>query len=154
MTEKQRRRLFQLKNENKDRLFEEKVVKIKNEIYSEISDFDTYFRFASNEEILLLRSFLNKIPALTPTRPDFKLLPCSKTLDFENLKSNNTNAWLAFLCGGEGIDNIFVFGKISDIIKYYYEWEFLGPYIMFVFEDMNRFIFVDDDCEAVESCLE
>lgn len=154
MTEEQQRKLSQLKKSNKDRLYEEKVHKIKNEIYCEIPDFDNYFRFANTEEIAALHAFVNKIPALTPLRPDFNLLPYSKDLNAETLKFDNTSVWLDFLCGSEGIFDVCVLGKISDFMKYYYEWEYIAPYIMFVYEDMNRFIFVDDECEAVESCLE
>lgn len=69
MTEEQRQKLSQLKKQHKDNLYNKEVQKIKNEIYDEIPDFDNYFRFSDKEETAVLHDFVNKIPALTPTRP-------------------------------------------------------------------------------------
>ena len=93
------------------------------------------------------------VTLLTPSRPDFELLPYCDKLVFEDLNNNNSKVWLVFTSGSEGIFDISVFGKISDFMRYYYEWEFPSPEMMFVFEDMNRFIFIDDECTVFECCL-
>lgn len=153
MTEEQQKKLSRLKAKNKERLYSEEVLKIKNEIYSEIPDFDNYFRFSTDKENKMFCDFMSKIPALTPSRPDFERLPYCNKLILEDLNNNNCTAWLVFTSGSEGIFDVNLFGKISDFMRYYYEWEFLSPEVMFVFEDMNRFIFIDDECTAFESCL-
>ncbi len=147
MTEDQKKHAAELKRLQKDKRFREKIDRRKTQIMNEIPCFKEKYKFADDAENEKIKSFLSMIPSLTPLRPDFTKLSFSESISIDDCKSMNGEVWLAFLEGDEVLLKIGVLGCISDFAGDIDDWICFGSYMLFLFGDMNSFIFIDDNSE-------
>ena len=132
----------------------ERFVFEKERLISEHIDFIKYYRFADHSEADRINAFLNGLPALCYTRPDFsKFLIEWKSQNIADLlQYENEDIWICCLCGSiELINNLFSFGKMGSFVHDYENWDYISPYLFLLFNNFIDFIYIDDNGEIVKS---
>ncbi len=133
--------------ENKRRLKEERINYMKSEIMQSIENFSEKYRFADENEIRRIETFMDRLPFSLPARIDFSSLTKSELTE-------HNNVWLCFLEGSEELFSIYIYGNYKDILNDYDTWFWLSAYLLIVDEDFFRFIFIDDNFNITESCID
>lgn len=133
--------------ENKRRLKEIGINKMKSQIMQEIENFPEKYRFADGNEKKRIEIFIEKLPAVFLGRIDFSALP-------ESPVTEHGKCYLCFLEGSEEIFDTYIYGNFSDFLHDYDDFFFFSAYLLIIDEDFRRFVFIDDDFSQKESYID
>ena len=122
MDETQKQRLEYLKEKQKQIWHERVVLRQKTEFQECIPDFDKHYVFANAEQIKNVNAFLDKLPALTPTRPDFQNL-AKQEMPYANMQNEKSRVFVCFLHGMYVSFDVFCMGELQQVCK---DMEFMG----------------------------
>lgn len=133
--------------ENKRRLKEIRINKMKSQIMQEVENFPEKYRFADDNEKKRIEIFMGKLPFSLWSRIDFSLLPKSPLTEHEK-------CYLCFLEGSEEISDIYIYGNFSDFLHDYDDFFFFSAYLLIIDEDFRRFVLIDDNFNLTESYID
>lgn len=132
--------------ENKRRLKEIRINKMKSQIMQEVENFPEKYRFADDNEKKRIEIFMEKLPAFF-NKIDFSVLPESSVTEHEK-------CYLCFLEGSEEIFDIYIYGNFSDFLHDYDDFFFFSAHLLIIDEDFRRFVLIDDEFNQKESYIE
>ena len=131
--------------ENKRRLKEIRINKMKSEIIQSIENFPEKYRFADDNEKKRIEIFMEKLPF--SFHVDFSSLP-------ESPVTEHGKCYLCFLEGSEEIFDMYIYGNFSDFLRAYDDYFFFSQYLLIIDEDFWRFVFIDDEFNLKESYID
>lgn len=112
------------------------------------------YRFADDREAQEIGGFLGRLPAVTPTRPDFTRLPVEQRIcSPEELERYDTEVWLCFLSGSAELVNLFVGGHMKRFAQDLSAWRDISGYLLLIFANKADFIFIGDDGMMIKSSI-
>lgn len=149
LTEEQRARMDELRSANKKLISERNTAQEKERMAEWIENFAEKYTFADETVAEKLYSIIDEIPYGFTTRPDFNCLPDHRKVSETELRGGRV--WICFLCGTEEIFHIFVSGTLSDFLEDYDDWYFISPYLLLIYDDFNRFLYIDDNGDMTEA---
>lgn len=118
--------------------------KERKRIAENIDDFYGNYRFADETESAKIRKFLGKT--------DFSS-PAHIQISHKAETTIHNNMYLCFLCGSEELLKIYISGNHKDLMSDLDNWDLLSPYLLLIDEDFNRYIYINDNGERIESSL-
>ncbi|MDE7137418.1 MAG: hypothetical protein K2O29_03020 [Ruminococcus sp.] len=109
--------------ENKRRLKEIRINDMKSEVTASVENFSEEYRFADENEIRRIETFMDRLPFSMLAKINFSSLAKSYITE-------QNNVWLCFLDGREEILSIYIHGNYKDILNDYDTWFWLSAYLL------------------------
>ncbi|MDE5620076.1 MAG: hypothetical protein K2I80_06100 [Ruminococcus sp.] len=109
--------------ENKRRLKEIRINDMKSEVTASVENFSEEYRFADENEIRRIETFMDRLPFSMLAKINFSSLAKSYITE-------HNNVWLCFLDGREEILSIYIHGNYKDILNDYDTWFWLSAYLL------------------------
>ncbi|WP_315115755.1 hypothetical protein [uncultured Clostridium sp.] len=153
MDENMKKHLEFLKEQQKQKEREKRIAFEKERLFSENINFIQHYRFASNMEAEKINAFLDGLPAITPTRPDFSKMAIEQR--FQNIEElllyENKDIWIYCLCGSSELIDLYSYGSVRSFINDFENWCYISAYLVLLFDNLSDFIFVDDNGNIIKS---
>lgn len=145
----QKKRMQDLLNQQHARIAALETIKAKTDLRAEMPLFDVKYRYAKPEESEKIAQVLEKIPFTQPGRVDTAKLSDAKQLDAPTYQSGK--AWICFLCGNRAFFEVYVRGRVDDILRDLDTWREISPMLLLLLGDYRHLIFIDDNGSFTEA---
>ena len=123
-------------------------------IIETIPFFEEHYHFANKEDMAKVNAFITQLPVLTSVRLDLSKFPIwNEIKDLSDMQQGNEIVWICFLCGSKELIEIMPYGELGHFVIDFTAWQEISSYLLLVFDNLNDFIFIDDDGSCVRSCL-
>lgn len=153
MDENMKNHLKFLKEQQKQKERRKRTALEQERLFSNITDFIQHYRFASERESEKIKAFLYGLPCISPTRPDFSKMMIER--QFQNIEElllyENRDIWVCCICGSNELINLFSYGNVRSFINDFREWDYISPYLILLFDNLNDFIYIDDNRNIIKS---
>lgn len=144
LTDEGRARMNGLVEERRKRNREQATRRIKEQMSAEIAGFAEKYSFADSDTSERLKAFIDELP-WNKHGIDFDRLSAHRRFSTQNTDTRERMAYFCSLCGSEEIFEVFVKGRLCDLLADYDDWYFYGAYMLLVYEDLGGFVYIDDN---------
>lgn len=151
MTDEQRKQLAELTANKREFKKKAEIERIKTQMSAEIERFEQHYEFADTETTKRIIDFIDKLPFCRPACVDLEKFSTRRKCSPRELRIEDV--WICFLLGDEELFKIFVKASIADFFADFDEWAFYSPYLLLIYNDFGRFIFIDDNEKMTEVIL-
>ncbi len=152
MDEVKKQRLAYLKERQRKILHEKMILREMTKLQENIPNFDKYYVFGNVEQIENVNAFLDRLPALTPTRPDFENLE-KKEISYAELQNEKTKVFICFLHGTDALFDVLCMGELKQVCEDIVYWKNFCSDLILIWDNLIDFIYIDGDKIPVKSKL-
>lgn len=151
MNETQKRRLEYLKEKQRKLWHTQAIAMEKRCMIESIPNFEKQYAFADVEQINGIMTFLHTLPAMTPTRPDFRILP-KEEIPYKKIENDAKTVFVCFLHGIHAVfDDLFVMGTLGQCCKDMVYWQDLCEDLLLILDNFQDFIYIEGRHTPIKS---
>ncbi len=151
LDESKKQRLEYLKKKQRELWHTRAITEEKKCIIESIPHFEKRYVFADAEQIKEIMAFLHTLPAMTPTRPDFRILP-KEEVTYETIADDKTKVYICFLYGMHAeFDDLFVMGTLEQCCRDMVYWQDFCADLLLIAENCMDFIYIEGAYKPIKS---
>ena len=151
LEESKKQRLEYLKKKQQELWHTRAVAEEKRCLVEGIPQFEKQYMFANTEQIKGITTFLHTLPAMTPTRPDFRILP-KEEIAYATIAEEKTKVSICFLHGIHAeFDDLFVMGTLAQCCKDMVYWQDFCADLLLVAKNCMDFIYIEGEYTPIRS---
>lgn len=152
MDEAKKQRLAYLQERQRQIWHERAILQEKTEFQKSIPDFGKHYVFANAEQNDNVNTFLDRLPALTPTRPDFQNLE-KQEMSYIDMKNEKSQVFICFLHGMYVSSDLFCMGELQQVCKDMEYWQDFCSDLILLWNNFRDFIYINGDKMPIKSRL-